>query len=645
MIKIINLSSPILICVAAVIFNLIASFAARNLNLPLFLDTGGTIFVAMLSGYVPGIAVGFATNLLNSLADESEMYYCSISIFVAIYITFLARRGFFQSFLKTLLIIPPLALTTTFLTEVIENFLFCTGVVQAVNEIQMNFTATFLKELVDKAFLVLVMFFAIKFVPSQITTLFRELGQKQAPLSAEMKKEVYRRKCPISSLRTKVLLMLMLSSLFIAASIAAISYRIFEQAAFNVQIKIAEGVASIAASEIAPEKVDDYIKLGRAAEGYNEIEKKLYAIKNSNIDIKFLTVYKFSEDGCRVVFDLDTENVKASAPGELIALDKNYPYSDDLIAGKAIDYIISDSDYGRILTIYKPIYDDGGQCACYVAIDFSLDLISEYGRAFISKVLALFSGCFVFIFIIGLRFVENHIILPVNTMAYCTRNFAYDNKEFCENNVERIRDLRIHTGDEIENLYTALLKTTQDVLIYFEKLRRAKRQVAEMDKIAHRDSLTGLKNKVAYDEATARLDKKISEGKAEFCIAMVDVNYLKRVNDTYGHERGNEYLINAGKLICLVFGAEHVYRIGGDEFVVIIEGEKISLCKYFVNQFKAEMARKNSNTLLKPWEKVSAAVGTAFYNAGVDKTSDEVFKRADKEMYENKLAMKAARTD
>ena len=198
MIKIINASSPILICIVAVIFNLVASFLARNLNLPLFLDTGGTIFIAMMSGYVPSIAVGFATNFLNSLADESDMYYCSISIFVAVYTTFLARRGYFQNFLKTMFVIPPLALITALLTELIEKFLFCTGVVQAVNEIQMNFAATFLKELADKGLLILVMFIAIKFVPTQVKEFFRELGKKQAPLSPEMKSEVYRRKCPVS---------------------------------------------------------------------------------------------------------------------------------------------------------------------------------------------------------------------------------------------------------------------------------------------------------------------------------------------------------------------------------------------------------------------------------------------------------------
>ena len=587
-----NSPSPILICGLAIVLNLFGAFIAKTFELPLYLDTGGTILVAMMSGYVPGIVVGFITHFLASFADESEMYYCSVSIFIAIYTTFLARRGYFQNFLKTLLAIPALALIATILSEFIGKFLFCTGVVQALSEIQMHFVTNFLQEFADKGLTIIVAFTLLKLIPLKIRNIFRGLGQRQAPLNSEMRRAVYQRKCPKSSLRVKVLLILMLSSLFIAASIASISYRIFEQSAVAAQMKIGEGLATIAANGIDP------------AQSYDELEKDLINIKESNSDVKSLRVEKFSD-------------------------------------GKPTEPTITDDGNNRLLTIYKPVYDTQ-YC---VVIELSLNLISDYGRTFTAKVLALFSGCFVFVFVIGLRFVENNIVLPVNTMAYCAGNFAYDSDKVCECNLDQIRSLNIHTGDEIENLYHALLKTTQDVMDYFEKLRRAQRQVAEMDEIAHRDSLTGIKNKAAYDEAISLLDKKISAVGAEFCIAMIDVNYLKRVNDTYGHERGNEYLINASKLICSVFGEEHVYRIGGDEFVVIIEGEKVSLCKYFVEQFKAEMARKNANQLLEPWEKISAAIGIAFYEKNKDKTADEVFKRADKEMYENKLAMKAARTD
>ena len=584
--------SPILICAAAVALNLFGAFVAQSFGLPLYLDTVGTIFIAMMSGYVPGIVVGFATHFFASFADETQMYYCSVSIFIAIYTTFLARRGVFKKFFKMLTAIFALALGATILSEVIGKFLFCTGVVQALGEIQMNFLTIFSKELADKSLAVVTAFALVKIFPSQIKNLFRELGHKQAPLTHEIHREVYRRKCPMTSLRTKILLILMLSSLFIAASIASISYRIFEQAATAVQIKIADGLATIAADQIDPANLETS-------------EKNLLSIKKSNVDVKSLRVEKISAES------------------------------------KNLEPTISDDT----LTICKPVYDASGQAQFCVVIDLSLDLISDYGRTFTAKVLALFSGCFVFVFVIGLRFVENNVILPVNTMDYCTRNFAYDSNEHCEKNLDQLRQLDIHTGDEIENLYHALLKTTQNVVESFEKLRRAKKKVAEMNELAHTDSLTGIKNKAAYDEATALLDKKISAGDAKFCIAMIDVNFLKRVNDTYGHERGNIYLLNAVKLISSVFGAENVFRIGGDEFVVLLEGDKVSLSKYFVKQFQAEMERKNSNAASEPWEKVSAAVGLANFKAGVDKSAEEVFKRADSQMYENKLAMKAARSD
>jgi len=631
----------ILICIAATGLNLIGATIARTFNLPLFLDTGGTIFIAMLSGYVPGIVVGFVSNLLNSCFDESAMYFCSISIFIAIYVTFMARRGYYKKFFKAVLTIPALVLITTLSRELIEKFLFCTGIVQIFNEFGTNFPEIFLQELCDKGIIVLLMFFVVKFIPLQVKKVFNGLGRRQAPLSLEMKHAINHRGCPRSSLRTKMLLILTLSAIFIAASIASISYKTFKESAEFAQINIGDGLATIIVSQIVPQKVDEFINMGHASVGYDYIEKNLRGIKNSNSNIKSLYVYKITEESCRVVFDLNSPK-----PGAFVELEEvARPYKNDFIAGRPIPPIISDDAQGYMLTIYKPVYDNGGKCQCYAAIKLSMDLIPEYGRAFIAKVMALFSGCFIFVFVVGLRFVENNVTLPVNTMAYCARNFAYDKDEFCAQTLEQIKSLKIHTGDEIENLYVALLKMTQDVMDYFYKLRQARIEVAVMDELAHKDSLTGIKNKAAYDEATARLDEKISDSRAEFCIVMIDVNFLKKINDTYGHERGNIYLMNAVKLICAVFGEEHVYRIGGDEFVVILEGDKVSLCKYFVEQFKAEMTRKNSNESLQAWEKVSAAVGSAIYNSSVDKTADEVFKRADKEMYENKLAMKAARSD
>ena len=88
----------ILICIGGLILNLFGSLIAEAFDLSIYLDTSGTIFIAALGGYAPGIAVGFFTNLLKAFFEPSQMYFCSVNVFVAMFTTFFARRGFFNNF-------------------------------------------------------------------------------------------------------------------------------------------------------------------------------------------------------------------------------------------------------------------------------------------------------------------------------------------------------------------------------------------------------------------------------------------------------------------------------------------------------------------------------------------------------------------
>lgn len=633
------------ICAAGIFLNLAGFAIAQYFGLSIYLDTFGTIFVAALGGYVPGIAVGFFTNIFGSGFNIDEMYFGFVSIMVAIATAFFADKGYYQKLSKTLLIIPFIVLMTSLFGVLIEELLMPLNAFHSLDRVQEHFIENFFIEIPDKAPAILVTFFLLKIIPPDIKEQFRSFGKMQAPLSPEIDAAIKSQKQAVSSLRTKMVLNLLAITILVAAFISGISYAIYQSTIIKDRINIAEGIISMVVSEINPARVDEYLELGRKAEGYNDVERNLYRIRASNHDIKFLYVYKIEEDGCHVVFDLDTPLVEASEPGEIQEFDESFePYIDDLLAGKPIEPIISEDTYGHLLTIYKPVYNHQGKCVCYAGIDFSMDMINDYGRTFIVRVVALFSGVVILILALGLSFIENNIILPVNTMAYCARNFAYDSEAEREGNIERIKSLEIQTNDEIENLYSAFVKTTSDSMHYFENLRKAKIQVAVMNELAHTDSLTGIGNKTAYTATTNRLDADITRGTAHFAIVMIDVNFLKKVNDTYGHERGNEYLINACKLVCSIFGKDNVYRVGGDEFVAILDGEDVARCEKLVAKLRGLIDEFKDNTTLEPWEKVSAAVGVGYCQAGVDKTADDVFKRADKEMYANKLAMKAVRT-
>ena len=168
-----------------------------------------------------------------------------------------------------------------------------------------------------------------------------------------------------------------------------------------------------------------------------------------------------------------------------------------------------------------------------------------------------------------------------------------------------------------------------------------------LDEIAFSDALTGLGNKAAYDENTKPFDKAIAAGKTEdlaFAILMIDLNFLKKVNDTYGHENGNVYLKNCAEMVSRIYGKKESYRFGGDEFVAVLPGEKSKEAEALTEVFRGEMKQLKEDPEKQPWEQVSAAIGISYYTKE-DKSVEEVFKRADAAMYENKIAMKAQRTD
>jgi len=156
---------------------------------------------------------------------------------------------------------------------------------------------------------------------------------------------------------------------------------------------------------------------------------------------------------------------------------------------------------------------------------------------------------------------------------------------------------------------------------------------------ATHDALTGVKNKTAWDEIQDRLNAEIKEGTAEFGIVVFDVNGLKQVNDSMGHEAGDELLCEACRYICEVFLHSPIYRIGGDEFVAVLEGKDLKRASELIDEFVAGIVSGKKTTTREI--KISTAIGMALYQKGKDLSCENVFVRADANMYQNKIAMKA----
>lgn len=151
------------------------------------------------------------------------------------------------------------------------------------------------------------------------------------------------------------------------------------------------------------------------------------------------------------------------------------------------------------------------------------------------------------------------------------------------------------------------------------------------------DALTNVKNKGALSNLFDEIQQELSSGTAEpeFAVGVFDSDDLKLINDRYGHDKGDIYLKKAAHTICEVFKHSPVFRMGGDEFVVVLKNEDYYNRDSLIEQFDAAAEEINA-AAAEPWEKVQLSKGFAVFEPSDDSSAADVMKRADKLMYANK---------
>ncbi len=304
-------------------------------------------------------------------------------------------------------------------------------------------------------------------------------------------------------------------------------------------------------------------------------------------------------------------------------------------------------EYGRMYTAIRPILNSSGEPVAVLCGDIPAGEMDKTLYRYILMTLisaGIFSTILVYVMS---RWLNSRVAVPIAELEKSARAFAQKcsvengNKPKIEN--LKFDDPNIRTGDEIESLAETLKSMCRDIKIYAENLIEMKERVSQMDIIAYRDPLTGAGNKAAYEKAVARLDWGIVAENTNFAIVMLDLNYLKKINDNYGHDNGNLYIKKMYDMLVGSFVDSPIFRVGGDEFVVIAENDDLENCTNIVVELKSKMYELAERSDLKEWEKVSMAIGVAIYDPWLDGCADDVFRRADAAMYEDKRAMKAGR--
>ena len=172
-------------------------------------------------------------------------------------------------------------------------------------------------------------------------------------------------------------------------------------------------------------------------------------------------------------------------------------------------------------------------------------------------------------------------------------------------------------------------------------VENTKANIDTLNRKVYIDALTAVRNKAGYGAYMQKIQDLLdtSAQKPEFAIGVFDCDNLKHINDFYGHDKGDIYIKKASQLICRTFQHSPVFRIGGDEFAVILENDDFRDREKLFAQFRKERAKIRA-AAEHEWEQANISMGAAVYDPETDPAVIDVARRADKAMYENKRLRK-----
>ncbi len=221
--------------------------------------------------------------------------------------------------------------------------------------------------------------------------------------------------------------------------------------------------------------------------------------------------------------------------------------------------------------------------------------------------------------VIALFLISNHITKPIRKLADAANQLSVGDFEL---------EFPRETGDEVGELTRAFRTAVTHLKQYSD----------DMEALAYQDALTRVKNVAAFRIKQASLNEVIEQGSAEFGVVMLDLNYLKETNDRYGHSAGDIVLMRVASIVCRTFPLSPVYRVGGDEFTVVLEGAEYGCRTEKMSELEHRI-RMSNDSAQEPYMHLSVAYGLAIFQKETDHSFDEVYRRADRKMYQMKHAL------
>jgi diguanylate cyclase (GGDEF)-like protein len=378
----------------------------------------------------------------------------------------------------------------------------------------------------------------------------------------------------------------------------------------------------------------DVLRSLKATDRGNILYQRVYnqlRLYYENIELEYIYAINIEPDGT-FTFSVDPATDAGVFGAPVVATEALRTAA---LGTPAVDAEPYTDDWGTFYSAYAPVFDSRGDVAAVIAVDFDANWYEAQLRknsaviAIVAVISALVGGAVAFVFARStrrrLRELGGEMGEVARDMEALAAEIRRDADAAEAHAPAREPAEELDAGDEIAALGGAIRAMQTDLRGYVEYARSQ----------AYLDPLTGLGSRAAYLEMLEKTQAHFDDGTADFCLTVFDADGLKHVNDELGHTEGDRFIAQCAAAVKAVYGDDHIYRIGGDEFVAVKVGAGALELEAWDQELRLELLRRRQAAPELP---LSISWGSAVYDPAVDPDYNSVFKRADQAMYEAKRA-------
>ncbi len=442
--------------------------------------------------------------------------------------------------------------------------------------------------------------------------------------------------------------------LVLCVVLSAVQYKSSKTMLYDQYASSIGSILNYVAEEIDADDLARCMQTGEKSPKYDELQALLDRVKEHLEIIHFIyvivplntepvdNVKNVIAGATQYEYEFEADEIVQlnSLTGDSYSAEAARQYLDAYNTG-VLSFFEASSEWGTDYTGLLPLISSSGEPVAALCVDVDVAEISAKLRNNVIEgviLIIMLGGIFVFIFF---TWMERKVSDPIEQLETSVVEFASQCRNQKDPEALEIDVPLIHTNNEVEKLAEAVSQMSSAIREYVKNAVTMEKELERVSVMVSKDALTQMRNKNAFNAFIHEQDEVIRNGGAEpFGLALADLNGLKKINESYGHEKGDLYIRKGCRVICRVFIHSPVFRIGDDEFAVILMGQAYSEKDALIRQARAAFSDLEKDASLPVWERCTAASDVTAYRAEEDRSLEAIFSRVEESKDQKKEKMK-----